>query len=349
MHFAQLSLVARNNNEFSLAVSHAKLALGYEEQAAALLPLDPASEPTRSILYKSAASLAMQSYELKSAERFIHIALSGFPTQSVERELKDLLEQITFKEHLESRGYSLDENNIRLSFAGSAVGFGSINFNEFLRRAKSSDALIERTTQRVLGRTFQAGGKVKPAYKPFQHTITTEPGSFAMIFTLLIEKGQMQFYSPSEVIDKIIQGVELINESDEESLNELIPDPKYKANFLALVRDLAPDGENIKSVGFSSSKRATSLTILRPNINTIIEKHNQANFNKEFVKIYGLLDSATRHRNEIVLIIDERTTKKIKISASLDDVVKLYWGQEVWVSGFDNGTIIDLTDIQPGD
>ena len=54
-------------------------------------------EPLRSILLRSAATLAHRCGKLEEAERLVHIALSGSPPSDIKLELNDLLRQVTFE------------------------------------------------------------------------------------------------------------------------------------------------------------------------------------------------------------------------------------------------------------
>lgn len=65
-----------------------------EAQTANLLPEGPNSEPTRAILYRSAASLAYQCQEFQVAQRLIAKGLSGYPPPQIEQALKTLYEQV---------------------------------------------------------------------------------------------------------------------------------------------------------------------------------------------------------------------------------------------------------------
>jgi hypothetical protein len=57
-------------------------------------------EPSRSVLHRSAATLALQCGELREAERLIGAALSGDPPEVIAEELRDLLEQVYFEKPL---------------------------------------------------------------------------------------------------------------------------------------------------------------------------------------------------------------------------------------------------------
>ena len=55
---------------------------------------DLGAEPSRSVLHRSAASLAEQCGEFREAERLIAVALSGNPPEEIAEELRDLLQQV---------------------------------------------------------------------------------------------------------------------------------------------------------------------------------------------------------------------------------------------------------------
>ena len=83
-----------------------------EAKAAALLASNLDAEPTRSVLYRSAASLAVDCGELQTAERLIATALAGNPPQEIAEELKDLFIQINLQQYFERRGIPFNEEKL---------------------------------------------------------------------------------------------------------------------------------------------------------------------------------------------------------------------------------------------
>ncbi|MBQ3914438.1 MAG: hypothetical protein II692_03545 [Paludibacteraceae bacterium] len=65
-----------------------------EREAALLADFMQNPEPGLSILYRSAASLAIQCGRYREAEQLIAKALSGSPTNEIARELRELLQNI---------------------------------------------------------------------------------------------------------------------------------------------------------------------------------------------------------------------------------------------------------------
>lgn len=70
------------------------MAFEKEQEAALLADFMQNPEPGLSILYRSAASLALQCGKLREAERLVAKALSGNPPSEIAIELRDLLRQI---------------------------------------------------------------------------------------------------------------------------------------------------------------------------------------------------------------------------------------------------------------
>jgi hypothetical protein len=87
---------ARHTGNPQLARERFRQAFDRERQAADLAAGDLAQEPTRSVLHRSAASLALECGALREAERLIAEALSGDPPDEIAEELRDLLEQVYF-------------------------------------------------------------------------------------------------------------------------------------------------------------------------------------------------------------------------------------------------------------
>jgi hypothetical protein len=108
MDFAEAAAVARLRGSIEQAGQLTRQAFEQETQAANLIAGVLDAEPTRSVLHRSAASLAIECGELRAAERLIATALSGNPPPEIAGELKDLFIQINLTQYLKRRGIDLD-------------------------------------------------------------------------------------------------------------------------------------------------------------------------------------------------------------------------------------------------
>jgi hypothetical protein len=67
----------------------------HESAAADSVADDHSLEPTRSVLHRSAASIALQMFDTNTARRYAETGLKGKPPEEIREELEALSEQIT--------------------------------------------------------------------------------------------------------------------------------------------------------------------------------------------------------------------------------------------------------------
>ena len=95
MDLAEYALIARLHGDTGVADELILRAFEYEREAAETLVDCFDDELMRSVLYRSAASLAMQCGEFSEAERLIDAGLQGNPPGDIAQELRDLRKQVT--------------------------------------------------------------------------------------------------------------------------------------------------------------------------------------------------------------------------------------------------------------
>ena len=109
-----------------------------------------------------------------------------------------------------------------------------------------------------MGQEFREGGGRRPknlAGSLELYMSVPRPASFAVTLRL----GQStQMALPgvdlsTDTMKSLLDGLSLINVGDFESLKESIPDDSYRINFMGLAERLAPDGREIRTVGFTSA------------------------------------------------------------------------------------------------
>jgi hypothetical protein len=113
MNLAESAAVARLRGALEQAAHLTRQAFEQETHAASLTANTLEAEPTRSVLHRSAASLAIECGELQTAERLIATALSGNPPPEIAEELKDLFIQINLGQYLKRQGIQIDINEMR--------------------------------------------------------------------------------------------------------------------------------------------------------------------------------------------------------------------------------------------
>jgi hypothetical protein len=112
MDLAELAFTAKLRGDLEQADLLFRQAFEKESSAAMLVASDLSAEPTRSVLHRSAASLAVDCGEIQAADRLIATALSGNPPQEIADELKDLFIRINLRRYFERRGIVFDEEKL---------------------------------------------------------------------------------------------------------------------------------------------------------------------------------------------------------------------------------------------
>lgn len=95
MELFEAALLARRDENETLVLNYLAEALKFESASADSVAEDHSLEPTRSVLHRSAASIALQMFDTKTARRYAEIGLKGEPPEEVREELQTLSEQIT--------------------------------------------------------------------------------------------------------------------------------------------------------------------------------------------------------------------------------------------------------------
>jgi len=351
MRLAEKAMIARNLGDYKIAKEIACEAFVLEAQAAEQIPAGKDTEPTRSILYRSAASLAYQGGKLYEAQRLIAQGLTGYPPSQVEHELKSLFDQVAFELNLLSQDILVEPDEFQLTMRGASVGWGFILYDEFIRRIQTVRSLIDRTSQRLMRRNYQRRGRISSAYRVFSPVISTpKAGSFAISIKLTKHTEPQQLsllFDASGLIEEIIHGIELVNKGEYDSLRNRINDEAYYRNFIAAVKVLAPDGENVRFVNFASAQMSASLTRLGRVIELPLDNEAKNERAKESITVIGRMDYAdSRSRNMIGLTDGKGNHYDIHVSEGMEDLVRSYFGESVTVHGVTHDRKkIYLTDI----
>lgn len=324
-----------------------------ERQAAELAENDLTLEPTRSVLFRSAAALAKKCGLLREAEKLVCIGLAGDAPQAIAEELRDLFEEINYRRHLEIKGHVLSSSEFQMSLAGPAIGIGMAQNTEALERIQSVTTIIYRTAQRTRGDDYTPRVP-RTLKKDFEVEISIpRAASFAVSFRMshAPDKEQLPLPGlgwPEQVLDELMNCITLLQCGDEHKLKERFSDEAYLRNFLGLSQLLAPDGERVKLVGFTAwqdgKERQVALEQSPKNLGEL--KASIAPEPKtEETTVEGLLlmaDSTDPEKGQIRVVDDKKRKYRVVVKKGLGDIVRNLWEERVRVTGqFDGRQIVD--------
>jgi hypothetical protein len=352
MELADRALVAKLENRRADARRLLREAFDKERQAA--VEVQVGLEPTRSILYRSAASLAMECGDIEGASRLVFVALAGDPPEDLKEDLLDLFEQITLERHLKLRGITLSDDEFQLSIAGNAVGYGMAQTDEFVNRIVNTEKLLFRVAERTSGRPYREHGQAQAALRGSLQLYISVPRAASFAVTFKVGRNeQMKFPEmdlSKDVVNEFLEDIEIFSSGDEKELKRKIPNPAYYRNFTGLARSLAPDGDAVKTVGFSALRNGRRRDVLlverQP---AAIEPGITQRRKPEVVEIEGelkLADALRKGKNQIKVSPSKGAPCTVVVpEGMMDDIVRPMWGRVVTVKARRKGQKLELLDI----
>lgn len=360
MQLADDAFLAKMQKQDDKAISLLQQAANLEMEAANALSNSPDSEPSRSILYRSAASLAYDAADYKLADRLIAFGLTGFPPPEIERELKNLYEDVNFMRHVEARGVEISDDGFVMTVAGNSTSYGGALVEDVIGRLNSLRTTFYRTVERLMGIEFRIHGQVQTMIRKYYdlYLKAQVPASFGVYVQLGFPDPQLPPWpdlepqkpiNPTELINEVMACLDLWEKQEIDQLKQRINDEVYFDNFIGLATQLAPDGEDISSVAFTSGYRgAPGPVVLRT------EKKKAKQRTKELAsdikltdieghefKITGLLLYAktpmVKRKFGTIQVVDNSTGQKESIRVPIGymkDTVQPYYEEIVEIEGY---------------
>ena len=251
MEFADEAYIGRLENDRKKYLHFTRLALE-KEAAAADLMVDEDVEPTRSVLHRSAATLAWRCQEYDRAKRLAYRALAGNPPSDIEWELNDLLGTVK----LEEAGIRLGKEQLQFSLQGGEIGHGKAALSELSSRMPSIRRMLQITANSVYRRLSNTGDDIVERFSEIPVFIDgTAPGSFIVNLRLGMpaQSALPGFERFENVVQPFLDNLNLLERSEFYELEKELGDSADYLGFVNAARMLAPDGKKVDSVKFQAS------------------------------------------------------------------------------------------------
>lgn len=361
IEIADVAFIKKFKGQFDEAKQLFRESFLLEQEAAYAAKQANIAEPSLSVLFKSAAALAINCDEFLQAEKLICTALVGEPPFEIAEELRNLLEDVYFQRHLQLQGITLNSNELQLVIAGKGIGYGMAKSDLIFNRINTFEQIAARTMERKMGKPFRNGSPSK-IIKMNSQTYLSVPRAASFAYTIRIggqlNSAQSQFegfQNSVEVIEDIVENISLVNNSDYSSLKDKIIDETYFNNFIALTKELAPDGDDINLVGLSilrnGKQKDVQFTKVRKEISSVIsdmKAEAESNKRNDPIELVGRLFAANEDENKIRLKLEGGISYSVSVPDGLNDIVKNYWGEQVKIKAKElKPRAVKLLDIDP--
>ena len=309
-----------------------------EKSAADLMVEKLEIEPTRSVLHRSAATLAWRCGKFKEAKKLAYRALAGNPPAEIEAELFDLLDAVKLSE----ASLKLGRCELEVTLNGGAIGHGfaaadaiapvipslQTMLKVMLRRRNRSQATDPDSVKDVDG---------QPLYIEFK------PGSLVISARFGKPSDQMLpgFEDFDEIISPLLQHLEMLEQGQDAALLDSLSEPHDFRDFVAAAKSLAPDSQNISKVNWQASTVGELKTVRftrhrnefpKPKTTTAEQIYRES---ETTVTARGVLRIANAHgKHECKLIDNNEDVWTVDTSAELiTEIVRTHFNQRVEIKG----------------
>lgn len=300
-------------------------------------------EPTRSVLFRSAASLALQCKLFREAEQLICQGLAGDPPPELRVELRELYEQVHFQLFLDDSGLELAEGQVVVTLWGDQIAPGFASCREVIRRLSKTERLIYRTAARKIGITYDDRAEPSEEVRRNFKVYASLPMAASYAVVLRIAERDHQLALPfsvdaATVVSELLECMDLYNQEKIDQLQTRIGDGPYLRNFMSLAHDLYPSTPDVSRVGFAgitaSGEKKTVELGSRPSFTanqlgeTLTENANHG----LPIRITGILNFAASQTHTRHIKLKEASGKSHKIDVPegmMADVVRPYFEARV--------------------
>ena len=131
------------------------------EKQAALMIQSEESEPTRSVLHRSAASLAYKCKKYREAEWLVSRALSGNPPGEIMGELRRINRKIYFQLRMQDRNVTLSEQEFSMKLDGNEILNGLAPVDLVTHRITKLKKIFWNTIRQWNGLEFGSSARLK--------------------------------------------------------------------------------------------------------------------------------------------------------------------------------------------
>ena len=346
MDWADKARAARRARDNDAHDGYLKKAFELEKQAALMIQSEE-SEPTRSVLHRSAASLAYKCRKYREAEWLVARALSGNPPGEIMGELRRLNRKIYFRLRMQDRDVTLSEQEFSMNLDGNQIIEGLAPVDLITERITKLKKIFWNTIRQENGFNFSSSARLKDQ----RYTLwvsALEPGSIDVVLKLGVS-GQMSLPKMGgfdTILSTVMTRFDLLSLGEYDQLQDQIADNEYYCNFVALAKEIAPDGDDVVTVNFGAlvegQHRQVNFYRQQQQFNDVplpdlLESKNGLHTTDEIKTVRGILqyaDSMDEHKIVKLRDADSGVTWKIVVpDAYMKDVVQPNYDEDVEIVG----------------
>lgn len=358
MEIAELAVKKSGEKEHELASVLYAAALQHEMSVVNLLRDQYDIEPSRSIICRSAATLALDCGKIDDAERIAATGLAGNAPPEIASELRDILFEVQYLRHV-GASPAMSEDVVRLTISGPAIVGHRIDPEVFFPRIEAMYSIISRVQEKLQNRHFRPSSRRLKSLTE-ELPVQVEPsinGEFGVDFHTRIQQPRLKMDNQSDdgVANSTLRVISDVSEGRKNSLMKFCNrDEAYYRYFVATVRSLLPDGKKVKNVGVFTKDKQLNRVGVKLTYASKTQSKTMSLVKKEqsHVQAVGVLSGAVqvgsqrKSRVKVTTVVDGETSdQSFTVPAGItSEFLAKYWNANVIVTGISRKNALPVLD-----
>lgn len=335
MEFVDSGRRARKIGEHDKARAFYAQALEFERQAAD----EAKTQPSKAILYRSAAWIALEAEDPAESERLAACGLMAHDVpEKRKQELRAVAEEARMRLYTPMAPPSAVAA-ILIHMEGPAIAYGMAPPRIVETRKEALLNIVLRTAEREKGLSFRKGGKSSmEAY--LQPVISQQAASVCVQIALMGGIQPDLWLQHERIVQQVQRCLAYVCNNNEIALADAIRDTVYRNDFKASATRLTPDGEQVSAVDVITSIRGDSQAPVRFREKI---KYQPSPSDSSHTIVTGTLravdETKGKHKDSIKLV--ETNTNRVLIikapNISIEELTRSFYGRTLQIEVANRG------------
>lgn len=338
-----------------------------DAELAALERLAPNQLRTRAVVAVSAVALYHRADRFEDGLAVAYRMLGdGSLPLPAEAELEALLDELRTRRAAARMGLVAPTDQFEWVFRGRGVGAGVASLDLIARKIGQIEKLGVRVYEFLAGQPLRKQGPPDPSVEAGLKILIGQPAAGSFRFGFRFARSEQQLTLPTPEFQpersKIIEPaslagtfatvIEVAREpDDEEKLAAAIPPEDYRNAFLKLVRNLVPDGAEVREIELQRASDGRTVTRLVPATRNAITRHlrqqRKPRRDEEPSAATDILRAVQLNEGWIALGKEPEQRFHVPDELALEDVIGPLVNQRVRVSFHRERNALYADDIEP--
>lgn len=339
-----------------------KKAAQAEQRALSSIPSSKAKTIGITLVSAVALYYKAREWDLALSLAYEYLARQDLPSFA-QQQVEDLVATVWGERARAKSGIEFLGREVLVSLSGGEVAFGAAPLDLVVQRVEQVQKFLYRIAEFVLGRPHRKHGgpeiEILDLCRPW--ILQAPAGSYQFAVRVQVPKQTDLFRTHEtevrDIANKFLGILDLSAADPSGQLANMVPDTDYRATFINMARNLAPDGKLVERVDFrpalaGSEREVSYISETRESLSAALRPFRKArptDATEQEVRTVGVLRAVDLEKDWLKVLADLTgdLIQVIGVGDSLDDVLGPMVNRRVIVDYAESPRARRLIDIQP--